>query len=1018
MNPDLPDIPERDLEFERLTPLRITLIYVLFGLALLVFSDLLLPLWVDDAGLLREVQALKGAVEVALTGGLIYVLGGRMRRQLRQSERRYRNLIETSPAPINIFDGEGTIRWGNDAVLELLGVDDREELEGRSIFEFVHPEDRDVAEDELARVVRRDDTAGPTRMRLRRDDGEVRHIRVSTASGRFRGGRVGQAVVIDVTGQRELEAELRAERDFVESALDVLRDVFYVVDADGRLERWNARLAEVTGYDDDELEAADATEFVPPEHERRIEDALEDALESGTVSLEADLVTGDGDRRRYEFAGARLDGGAGAARIVGIGRDVTERERLQRELRENEQRYRTLVEMSPHSILVHRDGEVAYANDAFVDLVDADSDGDVLGEHVNAFLHPEEHDDAERTAARTQRGVRTPTDHRRTVVTLEGRERYIETTSRPIAYEDEPAVLTIVKDVTHRHRYEEMLTTLHERTRAMTRAEDRAQVADVAVETTDSLLGTDGCVVYTFDGGDELAPLAWSDAVAGSTGEGGPPVPPRDGVLWGAFVEAEVRVVDGPDESEALPGSGERSAVVHPVGNHGVLVVATGGEQSLTTTQRKVLDLVADNLEAAFDRAERERDLRDRDRRLAEQNEALEQLNRLNEIIREINQTLVRSATRGEVMESACERLSAADQYTCAWVGVRDAADERVAPTHWVGMDSEYVDLLGSADGRTPLHELVTAAFRDGSVQVAQDVLEDPDWEDHRSEVLTHGYRAVAAVPIVRGERVDSVLVIHAEEGDIFDEQECTVLAELGDTIGYALGTVDQRAAVRSDDRTELELEIGDAKLFTNLLSTELDAAVEYVGATAGEADTLQLFLRLAGAPADEVRRRLESLGTVATVQALSVEDGEGLYRLAVPIPPLVRILQLDGARIRTLVAEDGTSTLVAVLPAATNVRSVVEEIGSAYRETELLARREGTEPVDTRETFRDRILDRLTDRQREALRTAFYSGFYEWPRDTRSEDLAEMLDIASSTYQYHLRAAERTVVGAVLGPE
>lgn len=59
---------------------------------------------------------------------------------------RYRHLVETSPVPINLLDEDGTCSWGNDAVLDLLGLSSRAELVGRSIVEFVHPEDRSGGE--------------------------------------------------------------------------------------------------------------------------------------------------------------------------------------------------------------------------------------------------------------------------------------------------------------------------------------------------------------------------------------------------------------------------------------------------------------------------------------------------------------------------------------------------------------------------------------------------------------------------------------------------------------------------------------------------------------------------------------------------------------------------------------------------------------------------------------------------------------------------------------------------------
>lgn len=133
---------------------------------------------------------------------------------------RYRNLIRTSPAPINIFDADGTTLWGNDAVVELLGLSSRSELIGRSIFEFIHPDDRAIAEDELAEIVTEEVTTGPTYMRLLRDDGATRHVRIATAPGRFRGERIGQAVVLNVTELRTQERRLERLNELLTEWID------------------------------------------------------------------------------------------------------------------------------------------------------------------------------------------------------------------------------------------------------------------------------------------------------------------------------------------------------------------------------------------------------------------------------------------------------------------------------------------------------------------------------------------------------------------------------------------------------------------------------------------------------------------------------------------------------------------------------------------------------------------------------------------------------------------------------
>lgn len=252
---------------------------------------------------------------------------------MRESERRYQQLIRTSPAPINLFDASGEILWGNDAVLDLLGLDTREELVGRSIFEFVHPEDRYTAESELAAVVENKESIGPTPMRLTRADGDERLIRVSTAPGRYEGKDIGQAVVIDVTELDRIHDELDEEREFIETALDTIEDVFYVIDTRGDLERWNDALLDVSGYTQADVQTMDVEDFFVQEHAERVSESIARAFVTGRDTVEAVVRTKSGERIPYEFRKRRLVKGDSVVALVGIGRDVTQRKSREQHLR-------------------------------------------------------------------------------------------------------------------------------------------------------------------------------------------------------------------------------------------------------------------------------------------------------------------------------------------------------------------------------------------------------------------------------------------------------------------------------------------------------------------------------------------------------------------------------------------------------------------------------------------------------------------------------------------------------------
>jgi two-component system sporulation sensor kinase A len=67
---------------------------------------------------------------------------------LRQSEERYRTLVELSAEGVLVYKGEsGVVIFMNQAGLGIVGASKPEEVLGRPVFDFVHPDDRQFTMD-------------------------------------------------------------------------------------------------------------------------------------------------------------------------------------------------------------------------------------------------------------------------------------------------------------------------------------------------------------------------------------------------------------------------------------------------------------------------------------------------------------------------------------------------------------------------------------------------------------------------------------------------------------------------------------------------------------------------------------------------------------------------------------------------------------------------------------------------------------------------------------------------------
>jgi diguanylate cyclase (GGDEF)-like protein/PAS domain S-box-containing protein len=175
------------------------------------------------------------------------------------------------------------------------------------------------------------------------------------------------------------------------------------------------------------------------------------------------LLTGQGDD---EVDSAAMRAGAADYLVKGrieaalLGRSIryaVERAESSRALRESEERYQRLVELSPDAIIVHVDGEIVFVNGAGARLLGAEAAAQIVGQPVMRFVH---RDYRESVAKRIHRlvaeGEEAPFLEEK-LVRLDGSEVYVEVAAVPFTHGDRPAVQVVARDVSRRKQVEEKL---------------------------------------------------------------------------------------------------------------------------------------------------------------------------------------------------------------------------------------------------------------------------------------------------------------------------------------------------------------------------------------------------------------------------------------------------------------------------------------------------------------------------------------------------------------------------------
>lgn len=133
----------------------------------------------------------------------------------------------------------------------------------------------------------------------------------------------------------ERTKELVAQSNLIEAALNTLKDVFYVLDNEQRLVRWNRELDAVTGLDSEQIGRRKLTGLIHNDDREAADRWFETVLATGSGAVELQLLTKGGQFLPYEFTGARLHGGDGLpVGVCGIARNVAARRQTEQHLKQ------------------------------------------------------------------------------------------------------------------------------------------------------------------------------------------------------------------------------------------------------------------------------------------------------------------------------------------------------------------------------------------------------------------------------------------------------------------------------------------------------------------------------------------------------------------------------------------------------------------------------------------------------------------------------------------------------------
>ncbi|NQT24974.1 PAS domain S-box protein [candidate division KSB1 bacterium] len=280
---------------------------------------------------------------------------------IRESEKKLRDIINSSPDAITVTDGEGIITQCNEATCALHGYGSVDELIGMNVLQLISKRDHQRAIENTNQTFTMGSIRNVEYDLVRKDGSEF----PGELSASIRKDDAGNPVAFigitkDITERKMMELALQEEKQFLNGIIEGLPGDFFIIDETGSIMRWNKNREKILGYTAEELKGKSSMAHIIPEDQKRIGKELSRVFQGESVQAEYSIITKAGEIIPFLANGTQVTVNE-KKYVIGLAIDISDIKATEAALRESEEHNRLLIENLPSVIwATDEDGKTTY----------------------------------------------------------------------------------------------------------------------------------------------------------------------------------------------------------------------------------------------------------------------------------------------------------------------------------------------------------------------------------------------------------------------------------------------------------------------------------------------------------------------------------------------------------------------------------------------------------------------------------------------------------------------------------
>ncbi|MGP8005048.1 MAG: PAS domain S-box protein [Smithella sp.] len=387
----------------------------------------------------------------------------RVEEALRESEEKFRVLADSIPAAVMLYQDDRWI-YANRATEVICGYSEKELL-AMNFWDIVHPDFKALIQERGGMSQPREETKSRYEFKIIAKDGTQKWVDLSGASIMLQGRPAGIITVLDITDRKKADETLKESENKYRLLADNVHDVIFVLDMNFNFTYVSPSVKALRGYEPEEVMKQLLSETLTPSSWDLVTKTMAAAIEQEkehkelniSRTLQLEMIRKDGTtvwtEERVSFIRNENQQPVG---ILGVIRDITERRKAEKALRDSEEQYRLVVENAKEAIIITQDEKVVFANSAATSMVGYSKEI-LISKLFTDFIHPDDLNMVVDNHIKRIKGEEVPPVYSFRVIAQDGTVIWCELNAAVVQWKGKPATLVFLNNITKRKRADDEL---------------------------------------------------------------------------------------------------------------------------------------------------------------------------------------------------------------------------------------------------------------------------------------------------------------------------------------------------------------------------------------------------------------------------------------------------------------------------------------------------------------------------------------------------------------------------------